>query len=315
MMFITRITACLLPIFIFCFSPLHAQKNEYSLKGFMGVQGGESFTYKLELKDSVRNIMSGYAYTYLNEKNDVKAYVIAEADRDRKTLHIREASIVYNNYFESRALICLVEAQLTYSNAEHTLSGPLNTMTAGNGASCSKGSITFSNVTELGNLFNPQAKAEKPVEPEPQKPVPQKKVRIVYDTMPKPKSAAAISKPAAEKKAESITEGKDKTYNWNSDNIVLDVWDGNNEDNDRITILLNGNVLLKDYVLKNQKKQLIIPVGGNELNIISIVANNEGGDPPNTANILLSDNDIQYEVIAHNTIGKSALIKIRKKIK
>jgi hypothetical protein len=311
-----RIVVCLF-VLIFCGThPLHAQKNEYSLKGFMGVQGGESFTYKLELKDSVRNILSGYAYTYLNEKNDVKAYVIAEADRDRKTLHIREASIVYNNYFESRALICLVEALLTYSNTEHTLSGPLNTMTAGNGASCSKGSITFSNVTELGNLFNPQAKVEKPVETAVQKPVPEKKVRIVYDTMPKPKPAiVATAKPAAEKKAENITEGKDKTYNWMSDNIVLDVWDGNNEDNDRITILLNGNVLLKDYVLKNQKKQLIIPVGGNELNIISIVANNEGGDPPNTANIMLTDNEVQYEVVAHNTVGKSALIKIRKKIK
>ncbi|MBE8968977.1 hypothetical protein IQ277_22970, partial [Nostocales cyanobacterium LEGE 12452] len=87
----------------------------------MGVQGGESFTYKLELKDSVRNILSGYAYTYLNEKNDVKTYVIAEADRDKKTLFIREATIIHNHYFESKALICLVEALLVYSNTEHTL--------------------------------------------------------------------------------------------------------------------------------------------------------------------------------------------------
>jgi hypothetical protein len=280
----------------------------------MGVQGGESFTYKLELKDSVRNILSGYAYTYLNEKNDVKTYIIAEADRDRKTLFIREATIIHNHYFESKALICLVESLLTYNNTERTLSGPLTTMTAGNGASCSKGSITFTNVTELNNLFNPELKSTLPVIQVAQKPAPAKAPKIVYDTLRKSKPATIASKPVPEiKKPETITEGKDKTYRWQSDNIVLEIWDGNNEDNDRVTILFNGTELLKDYVLTKQKKKLSIPVGGNELNIITIIANNEGGDPPNTANILLSDNDVQYDVIAHNTVGKRALIKIMKK--
>jgi hypothetical protein len=312
---IIRAAIFFLSLLLSC-SLLHAQKNEYSLKGFMGVQGGESFTYKLELKDSVRNILSGYAYTYLNEKNDVKTYVIAEADRDKKTLFIREATIIYNHYFESKALICLVESLLTYSNTEHTLSGPLTTMTAGNGASCSKGSITFTNVTELNNLFNPEAKNVQPT-PTAQvmpKPAPAKAPKVVYDTLRKPKPATVAPKPVPEiKKPETITEGKDKTYRWQSDNIVLEIWDGNNEDNDRVTILFNGTELIKDYVLTKQKKKLSIPVGGNELNIITIVANNEGGDPPNTANILLSDNDIHYDIIAHNTVGKRALIKIMKK--
>jgi hypothetical protein len=295
-------------------SLLHGQKNEYSLKGFMGVQGGESFTYKLELKDSVRNILSGYAYTYLNEKNDVKTYVVAETDREKKTLFIREATIIHNNYFESKALICLVEALLVYNSAEHTLSGPLITMTAGNGASCSKGSITFNNVTELANLFNPELKNVPPAIQVSQKPAPVKAPKIVYDTLRKPKPVSVSSKSLPEvKKPEIITEGKDKTYRWQSDNIILEIWDGNNEDNDRVTILVNGTELLKNYILTKQKKKLSIPVGGNELNIITIVADNEGGDPPNTANILLSDNDVQYDVVAHNTVGKRALIKIIKK--
>jgi hypothetical protein len=304
-------------LFLFLFpgtSLLHAQKNEYSLKGFMGVQGGESFTYKLELKDSVRNILSGYAYTYLNEKNDVKTYVVAEADRDKKTLFIREVTIIHNNYFESKALICLVEALLVYSNAEHTLSGPLITMTAGNGASCSKGSISFNNVTELANLFNPELKNVSSAIQVSEKPAPVKAPKIVYDTLRKPKPVTVSPKPMPEvKKPEIITEGKDKTYRWQSDNITLEIWDGNNEDNDRVTILVNGTELLKNYVLTKQKKKLTIPVGGNELNIITIIADNEGGDPPNTANILLSDNDVQYDVVAHNTVGKRALIKIIKK--
>jgi len=280
----------------------------------MGVQGGELFTYKLLLKDSVRNILSGYAYTYLDPKNDVKAYVVAEVDKDNRTLMLREVNIMYNNYFKSNALICLIEAMLTFNKTEQVLSGPLITMTAGNGASCAKGSITFNVATELDHLFNNKPELpEKPVVAAPTPATPPKPARVIYDTVRSRPIRPAATAPPAEKKTEIITEGKDKTYNWTTDQIVLEIWDGNNEDNDRVTIMVNGEALLKNHVLTKQKKKLTIPVGGNELNIISIVADNEGGDPPNTANIMLSDGATQYEVIAHNTIGRKSLIKIVRK--
>ncbi len=298
---------------------LKAQQAQYHLKGFMGVQGGESFTYKLELRDSTQNLLTGYAYTYLDEKHDVKADVVATVDRSQKTLLVRERNIVYNNYFKSNAIICLVEALLTYSNKERNLSGPLITMTAGNGASCSKGSITFANAEELDQVFNPVIAAAPGVAPATKpvvKPVitPGKQAKIIYDTLPKQQVAPLpVAAKTESKVPDNITEGKDKSYNWQSEQIVMEIWDGNEVDNDKITVLLNGNEVLKSYSLVKAKKKLILPVGGNELNIITIVADNEGGDPPNTANIRLWDNDIAYDVIAHNAVGKKALIKIRKK--
>lgn len=294
-------------------APVFAQKKQYTLKGFMGIQGGESFTYLLHLHDSTGNIMAGYGYTYTNEKNDVKAAVIATIDRGSNSINLREVSILYNNYFVSKATICLVDAKLTYNKNEQTLSGPLNTNTAGNGAECSRGSISFSNAGEINALFNatPQSvNLDKPVEPETPKPEVKKPAIIVYDTVAKAKPKATVPEV---KKTESITEGKGKTYTWQSDNIVMEIWDGNNEDNDRVTILMNGEEVLKNHMLTKERKKLTFPVGGNELNIISIVANNEGSDPPNTANILLLDNDIQYEIIAHNTTGKKAMIHIKRK--
>ncbi|HEU4610097.1 MAG TPA: hypothetical protein VFS31_18385, partial [Chitinophagaceae bacterium] len=139
------------------------------------------------------------------------------------------------------------------------------------------------------------------------------KPKVIYDTLPKNKPVATTPAAVPVKKQESITEGKDKTYLWQSDNIVMEVWDGNAIDNDRVTVLLNGNEVLKGYTLTRTPKRLSFPVGGNELNIITIIADNEGADPPNTANILLMDNDTRYEVVAHNTVGRRALIKIRKK--
>jgi hypothetical protein len=293
----------------------NAQKNEYTLTGYMGVQGGESFHYDMKLKDSTGNILSGYANTYANPENNVKAYIIAEMDRPSKTIHIRESMIVENNYFVSEYIICLVEANLKFSSTEKTLSGPLITMTAGNGANCSKGSITFSNVNEINALFNPTVKTDIPpiatTMPTP-KTTP-KPVKIVYDTASKSNPIVPNQAPVGLVKV-VITEGKDKTYNWASNEVVLTIWDGNTEDGDKVTISYNGNAVLKEYVLTKKQKEIKLPIGGNELNIISIQALNEGGEPPNTANITIKDGDTAYDIMAHNTIGKTALIKIRKKL-
>ncbi|WP_162903063.1 hypothetical protein [Taibaiella koreensis] len=311
---------CVLLLLFACSGIPATAQNQYQLKGFMGVQGGESFTYKLTLKDSVRNLLSGYGYTYLDEQHDVKAYVTAEVDIYRKTVLLKETRIVYNHNFKSNALICLIEALLVYNDKEKTLSGPLNTMTAGQGADCSRGSITFTIPAEIDHIFHPEAttaaaKDTVVATTRPAASLPKPKPKVIYDTVRKarPAPVATNSKPATPKLPDNITEGKDKTLYWQSDLVVLDIWDGNNEDNDRVRILFNGTEVLKDHVLTKQKKRIELPIGGNELNIISITALNEGGDPPNTANLLLSDGSTQYEVIAHNTIGKSALIKIRKK--
>lgn len=295
-----------------------AQKNHYGLKGFMGVQGGESFTYKLDLKDSTGNVLSGYAYTYTNEANDVKAYVVGIIDRANKTLSIKETEIIHNHNFRSNATICLVEAVLTYDNKEHTISGPLITKTSGNGASCSSGGISFADASELSQLFNPQPVKAEPVAANiPKAPATKTAKPLTNEDNPFIGNAAKqqAGQVVALKKTDNITEGKDKTYAWNSDHIILEIWDGNTVDNDRVNILYNGQEVLSNYTLIKEKKKLSFPVGGNELNIITVIAVNEGSEPPNTANILLTDGTATYDVVAHNTIGKKASIMIRKKQK
>lgn len=290
-----------------------AQKQEYRLKGFVGVQGGESFTYELNLAESGNGSIIGTASTYLDPDKDVVATLTASIDRGQKKLTLREKDIIANNGFKSSALICLIEAVLTYDEAEKKLYGPLITKTAGNGAECSKGSITFMNKEELDLLFGvpvvtagtkETAKSVAPAAPSQPKIDPSKPMKVIYDTLPDP---API---ALKKRSDNVTEGKDKTYIWHTDTVIADIWDGNNIDGDRVTILYNGTEVLKDYVLTADKKRLLLPIGGNELNILTIEARNEGGDPPNTANLVLTDGAIVYDVVAHNATGKRAVILI-----
>lgn len=291
-----------------------AQKQSYTLKGFMGVQGGESFAYELKLTDSTGKYLQGTATTSHEDASGkfVAAAVVAVLDRSAKTLCITEKTITANKGFKSRAIICLVESILQYDEAAQKLSGQLATHTAGNGAACAKGSITFMNKEEINQLFNvaiaPVASVDKGEQPIHAKPKfdPSKPTKIVYDTL------AKASTFVPKKLVEDITEGTDKTFIWKTDTVVLELWDGNTVDGDKVTIQYNGTDVLKDYMLTAAKKKIALPIGGNELNIITIIAGNEGSEPPNTANLLLHDGDIEYPVVAHNKFGKRAVIKIRK---
>lgn len=303
-----------------CWLPARAQDNVYKLTGFIGIQGGESFTYELHLKDSAANLMSGYAYTYLHKNNDVKAYITAEINRKDKTLHIQERSIIYNQGFTSKAVMCLVNSDLKYSESEEALSGKLTTFTAGAGAlACAAGGLTFINKSEINTIFNGiQDKPAIATTPPPAviaKEEPMREVKHIYinqDSINKAKRAELAARTPP--KPTEITEGKDKTYEWNSSKIKMEIWDGNNEDNDRITIECNGQVILENYTLRNRRHTITIDISNNELNIINIKALNEGGDPPNTANIKIWDGETDYDIVAHNHTDKKATIKIKRNI-
>lgn len=293
-----------------------AQEYPYKLKGFIGIQGGESFTYVLELKDSTENLVSGFAYTYLDEGKDVKAKITGKIDRNSKTLSFAETDIIYNRGFTSKAVICLLQSNLTYK--EGNLTGKIDTKTAGIGSlPCSNGSVSFLNADEIRKLFNglpkakePQADSELQIATTPPPKAPPKYTYVNLDSI----NNARYNQPKAEPKISKITKGTDKTIQWKSDKIIMEVWDGTAEDGDRITIILNGKPVLDNYTLRSKKHKLVLDTGGNELNIINIIALNEGGDPPNTANITLYDGDISYDIIANNHTEQKAIIKIIKKI-
>ena len=111
---------------------------------------------------------------------------------------------------------------------------------------------------------------------------------------------------------DKVTTGVEKAYDWHSDTLVIDVWDGGTVDGDRITLQFNGETYLTNYFLQKEKKQLRIPISGYEVNTIAILADNEGSDPPNTASILLTDGTSKYSILAYNKKDDVALIRIRK---
>lgn len=288
---------------------LASAQQEHQLSGYLGVEGGELFTFKLTFTVS-GNTISGHSYTWLNEGSEVKASVSGTLDRATRSLTFKEDKILYNQGFKSNVTICLIESRLRYKKEGGSVmfTGPITSSDVTN-VSCGRGTITFPDSEELRKLFSEsQETAPAPVvKPTASKAPPKKPIRIVYDTgtVAKPVQTPAVNV------VDKITEGKDKTYKWQTDSLVLEVWDGGKIDGDVVTIVFNGKVILAGHAITAEKKRLVVPLPETStVYDIRIRAVSEGNEPPNTANILLWDGLQSHPVIAYNKIGKEAVIKI-----
>ena len=330
MSLLNKVLIILLSLTIGYNSSVHARET-YVLTGYMGVQGGESFSYRLELKDSTGDYLSGYSYLFKTKGNEVKTAVVVKRDKFKKSLFLKETDIIYNNNFKSKAVICLVESNLQTNIEEQNLKGTLTTQTINNGGMCSTGSILFTNKVEIDKLFSDpivkqDANDQKPSNNfyKPPSVSPTKKLnQLMAENKRKENELAILSeKPTVSpvKKVvpptlppAKITEGHEVIYDWQSNKVIFTIWDGSQEDGDRVTVSFNNLQVLADYTLRNEQKTMELSLNKEGINTITISALNEGGQPPNTANITIQDGEKTYEIIAYNKIGKKALIKIRMK--
>jgi hypothetical protein len=290
-LFLSCLLFSLLPVYV------KAQVENIMLTGHISVSGGEAFAYTLVFSDSA-NILTGYSVTTQGGDYEAKATIVGRINPASHTLTFKETGIIYTHGTQTGGLMCLVAAELTYTlgSGGHILRGSFSGSDMGN-AICGTGTITFTNSNNaiLSSLFSATAAvAEAPAQKKPQG------IVVMNDV---PERPAAINK---------ITAGMERMYEWHNNTVIIDVWDGGNIDGDVITLLYNNTPVLAHYTLTRDKKQLRLPLSGNDVNVVAIVAENEGSEPPNTASMTLTDGDVRYNILAYDKVGQQALIKIKR---
>jgi len=275
----------------------NAQTKQTTLTGTLKMKTGEVFPYKLVLSDS-GNVVNGYSLTY-KEPNETKTAIRGTLDRQMRSLSFKEKDIIYSHNVQTKAYMCLVNANLEYVQDGNgkALRGPITSREADN-TSCTPGEIIFNDNKELQNLFSYHEQFDTVIT---------MKKKVI-----EPIAIAGETAPQEPLDQDKVTAGIEKLYEWHTDTVVLDLWDGGTVDGDRVTIQLNGKPVLTDYSLVKEKKQLRLPIAGKDVNTLMIVANNEGFDPPNTASLLLTDGTIKYSILAYNNKGNASLIKIKR---
>jgi hypothetical protein len=275
-----------------------AQPAIQMLTGIISLTTGEVFPYKIEFTES-NGVIKGYSFTY-KEPNDTKAAIKGTLDRQMHTLSFRETDIIYSHGFQTRAFMCLIDASLEYRSGEgNILTGPIASKETDK-TLCTPGTLLFNNSEQIKKLFSYHDKYDTVISMG-------KKPADNHKT-PQPIKPAINEPPVI---TEQVTAGVEKSYDWHSDTVVIDVWDGGNVDGDRISLFFNGKPCLTNYFLVKEKRQVRLPLSEG-INIISILADNEGSDPPNTADLLLTDGTLKYSVLAYNNKGNRAIIKIKR---
>lgn len=107
-----------------------------------------------------------------------------------------------------------------------------------------------------------------------------------------------------------VTSQKSETFEVKNAQINIEVWDGGLNDQDSLMISLNNNVVVPPFLISTEKKIVTINLKKGE-NIIKIKALNEGTEPPNSARILVIDQNIKFPIVSFLRKNEEATIKLK----
>ena len=267
------------------------QQKECVLRGSLQMKGGESSRYKLVFTMTGDNF-KGYAITYMQDGLELRSSIKGSIDKAMHIFSFKETVDPGVTMFED----CMVEAHVPYKllNGHYSLRGSFKGKK--NDLTCSEGTISFEATKELNHLFEPPKMEHEAV-------------AAGIDVKSKPGDGYEEKLPP---NTLTLTADVEKVYDFSADTCRMDIWDSEYIDGDIVTLVYNGRVVLSDYTLVRKKKQVLLPLT-EQVNILTIIAENEGKVPPNTSRITLSDGKVKHNAVASINKGQGAVIILRRK--
>ena len=274
-------------ILFFTISFQSFSQNTFNYLGTLILSNNTPISFSLNLQEQ-NGIINGYSITNINTPDETKSEISGLYFKKDKSFQLQETQILQTNSEAPLNTFCYINMNLSFKGKFGTkrLEGDFT----GNfldSTQCASGKIILLQKTKLENKIQ---KIKKKVE---------KKYNEKYQDT------------SLVKRTEILKDGDDFTINWESSKIKLFIWDANQEDGDKIQLIINGNIILNDFETKNKRKRIKYRLVDGE-NTIEIKATNLGTSPPNTSRIELVDSKIKYPIITQLELGKSAIIKIIK---
>ena len=247
------------------------------------VSGGCFPEYNLELHITYFNNNSflGNAYSFIDQKQFTKINFTGRYNPTTKRMVIIENAVLQYTVPGS-CIPCIKTYDLTWSKNgnEESLLGDWKGHEMGNSNTCLPGNITLTRKVEP--TF--------PVE--------------VYQS----DSLAELQKKLKLKSREKETV---QTLVLDSPNIKIELYDDGVIDNDTVTVLLNGTLLLYQKRLSDKPLTLNITAFHNQEYELMMYADNLGSIPPNTALMVITAGKKRYELRISSSEQKTATVKFR----
>ncbi|MES2850607.1 MAG: hypothetical protein V4685_16225, partial [Bacteroidota bacterium] len=163
----------------------------------------------------------------------------------------------------------------------------------------------------------PVIKEPEEKEPVVTKPAPVKKPDPVVAKTEPPKPVIAYVAPSANVGAAEIDKRvtkSDQSYYFETDSLVLTLYDNGEVDGDTVTVLMNGGIIFSKAGLSTRPntKTIYITPTMDSVNLV-MYAESLGEIPPNTGLLIVNDGEKRYDVRFSADLKTNAAIVLRRK--
>ena len=279
-----------LKIFFFGFPYIvFSQSSNVSYVGIMTEKKLGPISYEINIIEE-KGIVNGFSITDKGGKNETKSDISGIYNRNTKTYKLKETQVLSTKSEADINTFCYINMEVKEKGKfklkryEGTFIGLFT-----NGDTCATGGIILMEKEKLEKITK---KVKKKVDKQIKKEQKKEDINEVLST-------------------KVLREGDDMYIQWNSDKLIIYIWDANTEDGDKIDLTINGKSILQDFTTKKKRKKVKYKLKEGD-NTIEIKAINVGENPPNTSRIELTDSKIKYPIITQLEVGKSAIITIVK---
>lgn len=244
----------------------------YKYLGIIKLNDTSFISYKLAFEEK-DGLIQGYSITDAGGPHETKSNIRGSYDSREKLLVLNEYDIVYTKSPITELDFCLVnfKGRLRALKKGKPFSGDFKGIYP-DGKPCLDGQIIMSPVAAVEKRAE---KADKLIQKSKRfsKKIKEKvSVRTTLDTL----SMSVVK--------------KDENLNVfaKTSNIVISIYDAGKVDNDRINLYVDGELLLKDYAIAKDKKEIPVIINNAQV-VVKVEAINEGTSAPNTVKVEIKD--------------------------
>jgi len=282
---------CYVLFILFYCSSAFAQR--FQLDGIINIAGTSS-KYSLSL-NRIGQKIEGFSYANVGKEDETKCSIVGTIDTVKEIIYLKEVDIVYTKSKLPYQQFCMLAITLKKSKQKNLTiyKGICKGYLYKTQSLCASGYLT---------LVDQPIAAEKT-----------KELLTLMDT-PIIKQIGENQLPAnltTNEINQNLFQNDIHTLNCNSSSILLSIQDYNEMDYDKIFIEVNNEVLLANYTLGKQAKQLNIPLNSAHT-LIKICALNEGNSAPNTALINIQSTSWSKSFISNLSTGACTTIDLKK---
>ncbi len=272
--------AFLIPVYVYC-----QDGNNYEFIGMLKLSDSGIIPYKLTFKKYLETKIEGFSITDFYGSNKTKSKIEGFFSKQQNNItftEIENISTISNANPKDFCYIHVKNASIKRKNGKTIMEGAFYGK-FNNDSNCAKGTIYLVGTDVIDKIKKHDSVLNK---------------TNVVNLLNKTNQTF-------------LTSDNQLNINWQSQKLIIELWDAATFDNDVITLTVDEKPILENYIIEHEKKIITLPFA-TDLCTIKIYAVSEGKNPPNTVNLILKDNDVTHAIVTKLKKGESSTVTIKK---